>query len=60
VLDIAAGHGLFGISLAQALPGAQITAIDWQAVLQVAQANAEAAGVADRYRTDTVGEVLRP
>jgi ubiquinone/menaquinone biosynthesis C-methylase UbiE len=51
VLDIAAGHGLFGISLAQALPGAQITALDWQAVLQVAQENAEAAGVADRYRT---------
>ena len=34
-----------------AISGAQIMAIDWQAVLQVAQENAEAAGVADRYRT---------
>ena len=51
VLDVAAGHGLFGITLAQAISGAQITAIDWQAVLQVAQENAEAVGVVDRYRT---------
>ena len=51
VLDVAAGHGLFGITLAQAISGAQIMAIDWQAVLQVAQENAEAAGVANRYRT---------
>ncbi len=51
VLDIAAGHGIFGITIAQAIPSAEITAIDWQAVLQVAQENAEAAGVRDRYRT---------
>ncbi len=51
VLDVAAGHGMFGIAVAQAISGSQITATDWQAVLQVAQENAEAAGVADRYRT---------
>ena len=51
VLDVAAGHGLLGIALARAIPGAQITAVDWSAVLQVAQENADAAGVTDRYRT---------
>ena len=51
VLDVAAGHGLFGIAIAKAIPGAEITAIDWPAVLQVARENAAAAGVAERYRT---------
>ena len=49
VLDIAAGHGLFGITIAQRYPKAQITAQDWQAVLAVAQENARSAGVQDRY-----------
>jgi SAM-dependent methyltransferase len=51
VLDIAAGHGLFGITLAKQNPNAEIVALDWPAVLAVAQENARAAGVADRYRT---------
>jgi 2-polyprenyl-3-methyl-5-hydroxy-6-metoxy-1,4-benzoquinol methylase len=51
VLDIAAGHGIFGISVAQALPQAEVTAIDWRAVLTVARKNARAAGIAERYRT---------
>jgi ubiquinone/menaquinone biosynthesis C-methylase UbiE len=51
VLDIAAGHGIFGISVAKAVPGSDITAIDWEAVLQVAVENARAAGVEGRYRT---------
>jgi ubiquinone/menaquinone biosynthesis C-methylase UbiE len=51
VLDIAAGHGMFGITLAQAIPQVEITAIDWQAVLAVAEENAAAAGVSQRYRT---------
>jgi ubiquinone/menaquinone biosynthesis C-methylase UbiE len=50
VLDIAAGHGLFGIEVAKILPEALVTAIDWSQVLTVTQANAEAAGVADRFR----------
>lgn len=50
VLDIAAGHGLFGIELAKSFPEALVTAIDWAGVLAVARANAEAAGVVDRFR----------
>jgi SAM-dependent methyltransferase len=48
VLDIAAGHGLFGIAAAKYNPEAQVTAVDWAAVLEVAKANAQKAGVADR------------
>lgn len=49
VLDIAAGHGMFGITVARAYPNAQIHALDWRIVLEVAQENAEKFGVADRY-----------
>jgi 2-polyprenyl-3-methyl-5-hydroxy-6-metoxy-1,4-benzoquinol methylase len=50
VLDLAAGHGLYGIAVARANPGATVVAQDWEAVLAVARENAERAGVADRYR----------
>lgn len=49
VLDIAAGHGVFGITIARQNPRAQIYALDWANVLQVAQENARNAGVADRH-----------
>lgn len=49
VLDIAAGHGIFGISVAQHHPQAQITACDWAAVLGVAEQNAVKFGVSDRH-----------
>lgn len=49
VLDIAAGHGLFGIGIAQRNPRAQIVAVDWAAVLAVASENAGKFGVADRF-----------
>jgi SAM-dependent methyltransferase len=49
VLDIAAGHGLFGIEIAKQNPEARIVALDWAPVLEVAAANARNAGVADRY-----------
>jgi SAM-dependent methyltransferase len=49
VLDIAAGHGLFGIEVAKQNPQAEIVAVDWPAVLEVAHSNAEKAGVADRW-----------
>jgi SAM-dependent methyltransferase len=49
VLDIAAGHGLFGIEIAKQNKQAQITGLDWAAVLRVAVRNAEKAGVKDRY-----------
>jgi SAM-dependent methyltransferase len=51
VLDIAAGHGLFGIALAKHNPNAEIVAVDWPKVLDVARENAKAAGVSGRYRT---------
>jgi predicted nicotinamide N-methyase len=51
VLDIAAGHGLFGIAIAKHNPNAEIVAVDWPGVLAVAQENARAAGVAARFRT---------
>lgn len=51
ILDIAAGHGMFGIGFATANKQAEVTALDWTAVLEVAKENAEKAGVADRYQT---------
>src|SRR2546423_13630061 len=51
VLDIAAGHGLYGIAFATQNPQVEVTALDWPKVLDVAKENAEAAGVADRYDT---------
>jgi 2-polyprenyl-3-methyl-5-hydroxy-6-metoxy-1,4-benzoquinol methylase len=49
VLDIAAGHGLFGIAVATHNPKAQIVAVDWAPVLAVAEENAEKAGMASRH-----------
>jgi ubiquinone/menaquinone biosynthesis C-methylase UbiE len=51
ILDIAAGHGLFGIGFAKNNPQAEIHAVDWKAVLEVAKENAQKAGVANRYNT---------
>lgn len=48
VLDIAAGHGMFGIEVARQNPAARIVALDWESVLAVAKENARAAGVLDR------------
>jgi 2-polyprenyl-3-methyl-5-hydroxy-6-metoxy-1,4-benzoquinol methylase len=49
VLDIAAGHGLFGIEVAKQNKEARVTGLDWAPVLRVALKNAEKAGVQDRY-----------
>ena len=57
VLDVAAGHGLFGIEVANAIKDALVTAIDWENVLAVARRNADLAGMADRYKT-TSGNAL--
>jgi 2-polyprenyl-3-methyl-5-hydroxy-6-metoxy-1,4-benzoquinol methylase len=51
VLDIAAGHGMYGITVAKRNPNAQIVALDWPAVLEVAKENAAKIGVADRHTT---------
>ncbi|HEY2823147.1 MAG TPA: methyltransferase [Candidatus Acidoferrum sp.] len=49
VLDIAAGHGMFGLVIARMNPNAQIVALDWPNVLAVAEENAKNFGVADRW-----------
>lgn len=51
VLDIAAGHGLFGIDIARHNPEAEIVAVDWPNVLEVAKENARKSGVESRYST---------
>jgi len=50
VLDIAAGHGLFGIAFGLRNPKAEIVAVDWPNVLEVAKENAQKA-VGSRYST---------
>ncbi len=49
VLDIAAGSGLYGIAFARRNLNAEIFAVDWPQVLEVAAENARAAGIDGRY-----------
>lgn len=49
ILDVAASHGLFGLSIAQRSPQAEIVAQDFHVVLEVTRRNAAAAGCMDRY-----------
>jgi 2-polyprenyl-3-methyl-5-hydroxy-6-metoxy-1,4-benzoquinol methylase len=49
VLDLAAGHGLFGISIARHNPNAVVHAVDWPSVLEIAREHAMSAGVAERW-----------
>jgi len=51
VLDISASHGAWGLAFAKQNPQAQIVALDWKPVLEVASEHARAAGVADRFST---------
>jgi len=48
-LDVAAGHGLFGITVAERYSKARVTALDWPNVLAVASENAKQAGVGERH-----------
>jgi SAM-dependent methyltransferase len=50
VLDIAAGHGVFGITLAQRNPQAEVVAVDWPGVLAVAEEHARKMGVEKQFR----------
>jgi 2-polyprenyl-3-methyl-5-hydroxy-6-metoxy-1,4-benzoquinol methylase len=49
ILDIAGGHGLYGIEFAKRNPRAKVFAVEWPQVLAVARADAERAGVSDRF-----------
>jgi 2-polyprenyl-3-methyl-5-hydroxy-6-metoxy-1,4-benzoquinol methylase len=51
ILDISAGHGLYGIAFAKHNPNAKVAGLDWANVLEVAKENALKAGVSDRYST---------
>jgi predicted nicotinamide N-methyase len=51
ILDIAAGHGLYGLAFAKRNAQVEVTAVDWLNVLEVAKENAQLAGVSDRYQT---------
>jgi predicted nicotinamide N-methyase len=48
VLDVAAGHGLYGIACAKRYAQAQVAFADWRSVLEVAFENAGRAGVRER------------
>src|SRR5215469_3021586 len=49
ILDIAGGHGLYGIEFAKRNAQTEVFAVEWPQVLAVAQSNAESAGVLDRF-----------
>jgi 2-polyprenyl-3-methyl-5-hydroxy-6-metoxy-1,4-benzoquinol methylase len=49
VLDLGAGHGLYGLAIAAQNSAAQIFALDAPQVLKIAMDNARQAGVAKRY-----------
>jgi 2-polyprenyl-3-methyl-5-hydroxy-6-metoxy-1,4-benzoquinol methylase len=51
VLDISAGHGIYGIAFAKSNPNAKVVGLDWANVLEVAKENAAKAQVAERYST---------
>ncbi|HEY6128901.1 MAG TPA: class I SAM-dependent methyltransferase [Candidatus Acidoferrum sp.] len=48
ILDVAASHGMFGITFAKQNPNARIFSLDWPAVLEVTKENASAAGVSNQ------------
>jgi len=54
VLDLGCGYGVIGLAVARSVPGVEVTAVDVneRAVL-LANENAAALGVADRYRAVT-------
>jgi ubiquinone/menaquinone biosynthesis C-methylase UbiE len=58
VLDIAAGHGMFGISVIKAVSQAELVALDWPQVLDIARRNAEEAGVVQRFHA-IAGDVFK-
>ena len=57
VLDVAAGHGMFGIAIARRNPRATIVALDWPPVLAVAEEQAARFAVSERY-TLLAGDAL--
>lgn len=50
VLDLAAGSGVWGLTIAQQSPQVHVTALDWAGVIPVAKKNAERFGLTDRVK----------
>ena len=50
VLDLAAGSGVWGLTIAQQSPQVHVTALDWAGVIPVAKKNAERLGLTDRVK----------
>ena len=57
VLDVAAGSGVWGITLAKSAQGVRVTAVDWPNVLEITRRVAASYGVADRF-TFAPGDLL--
>jgi hypothetical protein len=51
VLDVAAGHGAYGIAVLRANPAARVVALDYPGVVEVAAQRASAAGFGARHST---------
>lgn len=51
VLDVAAGHGMFGIMVGKYNPTCQVTGLDWPSVMDYARANAAEMGLDGRYHS---------
>jgi 2-polyprenyl-3-methyl-5-hydroxy-6-metoxy-1,4-benzoquinol methylase len=51
LLDVAAGHGAFGLAFAARYPNVEVVALDWPEVVEVAREHAKTANVGDRFRT---------
>jgi 3-hydroxy-5-methyl-1-naphthoate 3-O-methyltransferase len=49
VLDLAAGSGVWGLTLAQSSDQVHVTVVDWAGVVPVARKNAEKLGLTSRY-----------
>jgi ubiquinone/menaquinone biosynthesis C-methylase UbiE len=49
VLDLGAGSGVWGITLAENAPLVKVTAVDWPDVLDLTRANVESRGLKDRF-----------
>lgn len=50
LLDVACGHGVYGLAVAERLPRAVLWQLDWPTVLPIALARATGRGLADRVR----------
>jgi ubiquinone/menaquinone biosynthesis C-methylase UbiE len=49
ILDLAAGSGVWGITLAESSPRVNVTAVDWPGILDLTRENAERRGLGSRF-----------